>query len=514
MLNVPFYNDLRGIGYRGYRTYLRNHGVVTLHGYGISARVDRGHLILEDGVGPRRRLGRFARIGHGLERIAVIGAEGAVSLAALRWIAAQNAALVMLDRDGSVLTTIGPVRSSDSRLRRAQSLAHHSGAAIEISRGLISQKLEGQGRIVRDEFNNSPFADRIDFLRSELTNSNSIEAIRQIEAVAAKLYWSVWRDLPVRFPTADYPRVPQHWCSFGTRKSALTGSPRLATNPPNAMLNYMYALLESESRLAASAVGLDPGIGVLHVDTDARDSLACDLMEAVRPHVDAYLFKWLVGGLLRRDWFFELPNGNCRLMAPFVERLSQSLPVWARIVAPTTEWVAKRLWSATSRVNKLKAPATCLTQTHRRSAKRDSDPPISGPEGALPLCQTCGRAITAGHRYCSTCSIAISARELVKGAQQGRLASHSEEAQASRSEKGRSNTTARWAWRVSNQSNWISEQTYSEKVRPRLEGIPVRIVASALGVSLPYASNVRSGKRKPHERHWLTLAQLANIQEP
>jgi len=44
------------------------------------------------------------------------------------------------------------------------------------------------------------------------------------------------------------------------------------------MLNYMYALLESESRLAAASVGLDPGIGVLHIDTDSRDSLAFYLM--------------------------------------------------------------------------------------------------------------------------------------------------------------------------------------------------------------------------------------------
>jgi hypothetical protein len=43
------------------------------------------------------------------------------------------------------------------------------------------------------------------------------------------------------------------------------------------MLNYLYAVLESESRLAAAALGLDPGLGVLHVDTPARDSLACDL---------------------------------------------------------------------------------------------------------------------------------------------------------------------------------------------------------------------------------------------
>src|ERR1700720_3086532 len=105
--------------------------------------------------------------------------------------------------------------------------------------------------------------------------------------------------------------------SFGARISPLTRSPRLAANPPNAILNYLYALLESEARLAAAELGLDPGMGFLHVDTPARDSLACDLMEPVRPQVDALLLDWLTRGLLKREWFFERRNGNCRLMGPF-----------------------------------------------------------------------------------------------------------------------------------------------------------------------------------------------------
>src|SRR5580658_3186462 len=76
------------------------HGVVTLFGYGISVHVDRGHLILEDGVGANRRYVRFARVGHRLERLVVIGADGMVSLAALRWLVDQKAAFVMLERDG------------------------------------------------------------------------------------------------------------------------------------------------------------------------------------------------------------------------------------------------------------------------------------------------------------------------------------------------------------------------------------------------------------------------------
>jgi hypothetical protein len=60
------------------------HGVVTLYGYGIQARVDRGHLILEDGIGADRRYARLPRVGHGLRRLVVIGAEAQVARHQLR----------------------------------------------------------------------------------------------------------------------------------------------------------------------------------------------------------------------------------------------------------------------------------------------------------------------------------------------------------------------------------------------------------------------------------------------
>jgi hypothetical protein len=59
--------------------------VITLYGYGISVHVDRGHLALKDGIGSDRHEGRFSRVGHGLRRLVVIGSDGFVSLAALRW---------------------------------------------------------------------------------------------------------------------------------------------------------------------------------------------------------------------------------------------------------------------------------------------------------------------------------------------------------------------------------------------------------------------------------------------
>src|ERR1700730_17090144 len=91
---------------------LPRNGVITLFGYGTSLCVDRRHLVSNDRIGPNRRYGRFSKIGHRIKRVVAIGAEGSVSLAALRWLSDQDASFFMLDRDGTVLTVTGPVGPS------------------------------------------------------------------------------------------------------------------------------------------------------------------------------------------------------------------------------------------------------------------------------------------------------------------------------------------------------------------------------------------------------------------
>lgn len=258
----------------------------------------------------------------------MIGSDGAVTLSALRWLADQDASFVMLDRDGSVLATTGPVRPSDARLRRAQALAYRSETALRIARELLDQKLIAQERLIRERFHDADVAAQITNAREKLATANSIDDLQFFESQAAKAYWTAWRNVPIMFAKSDLRRVPDHWLKFGFRASPLTGSPRLAVNPPNGMLNYLYAILESEARLAAAALGLDPGLGVLHFDSRSRDSLASDLMEPIRPRVDAYVFDWINREPLRREWFFEQPNGNCRLVGSFAARLSETARTW------------------------------------------------------------------------------------------------------------------------------------------------------------------------------------------
>jgi CRISPR-associated endonuclease Cas1 len=488
------------------------HGVLTLFGYGIQVRVDRGHLVIEDGIGEDRRKIRLARVNHRLKRLVCIGADGFISLAALQWLAAQDASFVMLERDGSVLATTGPVRPSDAKLRRAQALAHVSGAALRVTRELIRQKLAGQESVARNKLLDTTTADTIARFGAELPRAEQITSIRLIEAQAALAYWSAWRTLPITFPKNDLARIPAHWLNFGTRISPLSGSPRLSVNPPNAMLNYLYAVLESEARLAAAALGLDPGLGVLHADSGNRDSLALDLLEPVRPQVDSYLLDWITRQPLTRQWFFEQRDGNCRLMGPLAVRLSETATMWRRAVAPIAEWVAQALWnSKQSSAGAVQHMPTRLTH-RRRSEGRGND--FKAQTSAAPrqpkICEVCG-AEGVKNRYCRSCAVEASRENMAQVALLGHKRTRSKKTRARISKVLSDHAVANTWWEQSAMPDWLTERFYVEQIQPLLRGKKVREIADAMQVSQAYAVFVRSGRRRSHPRHWQALALLVGV---
>ena len=59
------------------------------------------------------------------------------------------------------------------------------------------------------------------------------------ESTGALAYWGAWHEIPMRFAKKDEKTTPAHWRTFGQRGSQISGSQRLATNPINAMLNYL-----------------------------------------------------------------------------------------------------------------------------------------------------------------------------------------------------------------------------------------------------------------------------------
>jgi hypothetical protein len=277
-------------------------------------------------------------------------------------------------------------------------------------------------------------------------------------------------------------------------------------------LNYLYAILESEARLAAYAMGLDPGLGVLHLDAKARASLACDLMEPVRPQVDAFVLDWITKTALKREWFFEERNGNCRLMPKLAKQLSETSPMWRCAVAPFAEWVARTLWSSSKKSKSEPAPATRLTQRHKREAKgAPSLPPRERAPLGENICRGCGRSITPGSTHCVDCAVALSTEHLVNAAQSGRVASHTPKAQAHRADTQSLHHAARRSWVASSQPAWLDQDTYDRKIQPLLRELSNSALALALGVSIAYAADIRAGRRRPHPRHWEKLAQLVGI---
>ena len=490
---------------------IRKSGVLVLNGYGIRVQVNAGHLLLHDGIADERRTIRLPRVNHGLKRLVMIGSDGFITLEAMRWLADQRVAFVMLERDGSVLATTGPVMPSDVRLRRAQALAIRSGEAIGIARELIDHKLIGQERVARHRLLEPEIANKISRYRSELAAADTFGQMRLIESHAANYYWSAWHGLPINFPRKDALRLPDHWRLFGGRDSPLTGSPRLAANPPNAILNYLYAVLESESRLAASALGLDPGLGVLHVDTPGRDSLALDLMEPVRPHVDAYLLNWLTSEPFRREWFSEQSNGNCRLLGSFAAILSETAPTWGRAVAPFAERVAQKLWDSIRKPTRERILPTRLTN-RRRSEGRGREFVPGAPPAPYPrkICPGCGAATQRG-RLCPACGREVSKEKLIELAKIGRIAAQKPESQAKHAETQRRHQAAKREWLLSPKPSWPTETTYVEKIQPALKTVAISRLASTLGVSESYAADIRAGRHRPHPRHWQILANLAGI---
>jgi CRISPR-associated endonuclease Cas1 len=443
----------------------------------------------------------------------MIGSDGFITLEALRWLADQGAAFVMLDRRGKVLAVTGPVAPSDAKLRRAQALALGNGTAIKISKELISQKLAGQELLVRDILHNRATADAIARFRTLLPSAESLDRVRLIEAQAAKLYWHSWADVPILWPRTDERRVPEHWKRFGSRISPLTHSPRLASNPPNALLNFLYGILESEARLSAVVMGLDPAIGFLHADTPNRDSLACDLMEVCRPRgVDAFVLNWLQSEPLRKSDFWENRNGNCRIAASLAIKLCETSDTWRRLMAPVAEYVAQATWSSISRPTPSLARrgiATRLTQRTKRAVTGTNVPSVKAlkPER---VCRGCGKAVRRDSMHCAECDIDVATKRLVEVARAGRVAGHTPEAIAKEAATHRKHAQARAAWNPTKQPAWLTEQVFLEEIQPALAQASATAIAKRIGISRWYAGRIREGYR-PHPRHWPKLAELVGV---
>jgi CRISPR/Cas system-associated endonuclease Cas1 len=108
-------------------------------------------------------------------------------------------------------------------------------------------------------------------------------------------------------------------------------------------------------------MGLDPSLGLMHTDVRYRASLATDLMEPVRPVVDAFVLDLLAEHELQRGDIHETREGVCRIGPGLARVLAENATALRKAVAPHAERLARTL----SRSDEHPTP---LTRTRHRES--------------------------------------------------------------------------------------------------------------------------------------------------
>ena len=475
-------------------------GIYVADGYGIKVNVRSKHLTVADGIGSYRREQRFHKATSGLRRLVVLGHTGYVTFEALRWMTDAKVGYLQLDRDGTILATTGALGVNKAELRRAQALAATNRHGIELTRWILQRKLDGQERTA--ERLSADAADEIRERIIDLSEAADLETLRYIESQAARSYWNTWTDLTVNYVKAHRNRVHDHWKTFGTRGSTFGTGGRLAINSANALLNYLYALLESETTLACTAAGLDPGLGILHADNRMRASMALDLMEAIRPEVDTYLLDLIEGHVFRQGDFTETRTGVCRVNQPLTHHLAQTLNLWYELVAPIIEGTIRILTEGED-------TDTPLTQNNRRPNGASPEP--SRPGIVRMHCLECGAPTTTSRKLCDQC------RDTKRGIprlerlaylrSQGQDPAHGDQAGEQRGRSNRDHQLAVAEWNIKNEKP--DPRIFELQILPGLKEVKIGQMVEATGLSPGYCSFIRRGAKIPHPRHWATLEILS-----
>lgn len=192
---------------------------------------------------------------------------------------------------GDAARRLGQYRLCNSRQR-----------SLPIARRLLSLKINGHIRLLRRMLTQQPACRHgIETARRQLRQrlfdlrvSQSVAQLRGVEGAASAAFFKV---LSAVLPDS---------AGFNGRNR------RPPRDPANACLSLGYTLAHAEAIRAASSAGLDPCLGFLHEPSYGRESLACDLVELVRPRVDALVWRLFADRVLRAD-HFSMDGEACRM---------------------------------------------------------------------------------------------------------------------------------------------------------------------------------------------------------
>ena len=303
---------------------------LVLTGNGVSINVDKGRLIVKDGFSHYpQKASRFEFFKGALDippRIVIVDGNGSISVDAIDWLNDQKVDLIRLAYDGrvqSIMSTKG--YAADSKLVEWQRKAQcDEQARLKFAVPLIRKKIEKTVITLEEYLPVSPSRAkaiaRAESALTELRNNppKSVGELLAFEGNVAQGYFYAWRTLDLKWKSAKAYPIPDEWRQFFSRSSLFKDRQRIgnrnATHPVNAMLNYVYGMLENRVRIEAIAEGYDPTIGIMHNRNKPNwHSFVFDRMEPMRPVVDRTVLKLLAQETFSGSDFQLQSNGIVRL---------------------------------------------------------------------------------------------------------------------------------------------------------------------------------------------------------
>jgi len=219
----------------------------------------------------------------------------------------RNIGLIVLSGRNTEATAMLAARSSNDAARRLGQYQTSMDMALRLpmARWLVLVKVRQQLALLK-----LALAERLD-LRHPLTQAVeslsailmqlreenraiSLSSLRGYEGAAAAGYFAAYTELFA--PALNFT---------GRRK-------RPPPDPVNACLSLGYTLIHYDAVRACQLVGLDPMLGFYHDVNFGRESLACDLMEPLRPLMDQWIWNLFRDRQLRVEHFSD-DQGRCQM---------------------------------------------------------------------------------------------------------------------------------------------------------------------------------------------------------
>jgi len=265
---------------------------------GSSVRKEGGRLVVEkDGD-------LVARVPLRMVTSVVVGASAGATIPALFACMEEAVPIFFVDGRSNVVGQLAGENITLRMLRYQLAYAEDTEKGLVLSKEIVAEKLRGQYRLLKtyektvDDVRIAKALHILKPMRAKIERADTADALRGMEGTCARVYFAAFPAL------LDVKR----WLFRGRGE-------RPARDPVNALLNYGYAFLEREVRLALIGHGMDVRIGFFHATDGRRTSLVFDLMEPFRASlVDRFVFSLLRKGSLKPDDFETTKKNGCRLL--------------------------------------------------------------------------------------------------------------------------------------------------------------------------------------------------------